>query len=70
VSSAALREKPPPAKCDFIVRPEQRNIGTRANNQMHVIGHEHVTERLNGKNTSQFFEATADPFAAMRVIAA
>jgi hypothetical protein len=65
VSSAALREKPPPAKCDFIVRPEQRNIGTRANNQMHVIGHERVTERFDGKNTSQLFEATADPFAAM-----
>jgi hypothetical protein len=36
---------------------------------MHVVGHECIAERFDGENAGQFFEATADPFTAVRIIA-
>jgi hypothetical protein len=37
---------------------------------VHVVGHECIAERFDGENAGQFFDARADPLAAMGEIAA
>ena len=62
---AALRKQGPPAACDFVVGPRGGDVRASADDEVHVVGHECIAERFDGEDAGQFFEAAADPFAAV-----
>ena len=62
---AALWKQGPPAACDFVIGPRGGDVRASADDEVHVVGHECIAERFDGENGGQFFEAIADPFAAM-----
>ena len=52
-----------PALGDLPVGPRFDDIGSRPQNQMHVIGQDGVRKDINAKDGGEYFESTSNPLA-------